>query len=95
MLGHGVELSGQGQRPVANTADRSACSVGGINRQQTTPVRVSIQLSRCDASRWWNLMNRWVGHGGGRGRRVGNKNVSHRNGSRMHTLYTFNQTLTE
>jgi len=67
MLGHGVELSGQGQRPVANTADRSACSVGGINRQQTTPVRVSIQLSRCDASRWWNLMNRWVGHGGGGG----------------------------
>jgi len=39
MLGRGVDISGLGQRPVTNTADRLACSmVGGIIRQQTTPV---------------------------------------------------------
>jgi len=55
------------------TVDRSACSVRGgliVSRRHQFPRRsvgVSIPLSRCDASRWRNLMNRWVGHGGGGG----------------------------
>ena len=72
MLGHGVDLSGLGQRPVTNMADRFACSTRGGGRgelfasrrhQFPDTVRIWIQLSRCDTFRWWKLLDRWVGHG--------------------------------
>jgi len=91
MLGHGVDFCGLGQRPVMNTADMFPYSTlgGGLMPQQTTPVSQTLfvfEFSLVGATRLAGG-NYWTA---GLDMGLGNKNVSHRNGRKMHTLYTFN-----